>query len=91
MNRSFVSVILGGFGGGGETTELQGDKTVRPGSADDAAFIMKNAESVVIVPGYGLAVAQAQHAVREMADLLRKEELQFVMLCTLLLEECQAI
>ena len=73
MNRSFISVILGGFGGGGEMAELTGDKTVRPGSADDAAFIMKNASSVIIVPGYGLAVAQAQHAVREMADMLKAE------------------
>tara|TARA_Y100001970_G_scaffold267935_1_gene358550 strand:- start:7778 stop:9160 length:1383 start_codon:yes stop_codon:yes gene_type:complete len=72
MNRSFVSVILGGFGGASESSELTGDKTVRPGSADDAAFIMQNAESVVIVPGYGLAVAQAQHAVREMADSLKR-------------------
>ena len=53
--------------------ELTGDKTVRPGSADDAAFIMKNASSVIIVPGYGLAVAQAQHAVREMADMRKAE------------------
>ena len=71
MNRSFVSVILGGYGADhsdNETTDP--DKTVKPGSAADAAFIMKNAESVIIVPGYGLAVAQAQHAVREMADLL---------------------
>jgi NAD(P) transhydrogenase subunit beta len=71
MNRSFFSVILGGFGGdaGVSTIEI-GDKNVKPGSAVDAAFIMKNAESVIIIPGYGLAVAQAQHAVREMADLL---------------------
>ena len=74
MNRSFTSVILGGFGGGGETSELSGEKNVSPGSADDASFIMKNASSVVIVPGYGLAVAQAQHAVREMADLLKKHD-----------------
>jgi NAD(P) transhydrogenase subunit beta len=73
MNRSFVSVILGGFGG--ETaTAGAGAKETRPvkqGSADDAAFIMKNAEKVIIVPGYGMAVAQAQHAVREMADKLK--------------------
>ncbi len=73
MNRSFVSVILGGFGGGGEAAADTGDKTYKSGSADDAAFIMSNAGSVVIVPGYGLAVAQAQHAIREMADLLQKE------------------
>jgi len=71
MNRSFFSVILGGFGGdAGASTTKVGDKNVKPGSAVDAAFIMKNAESVIIIPGYGLAVAQAQHAVREMADLL---------------------
>jgi NAD(P) transhydrogenase subunit beta len=75
MNRSFFSVILGGFGGesaGPDAAALQ-DRTVRSGSADDAAFIMKNAGSVIIVPGYGMAVAQAQHALREMADLLKKE------------------
>jgi len=74
MNRSFISVILGGFGG--ETGGPAGTKEARPvkqGSAEDAAFIMKNAGSVIIVPGYGMAVAQAQHAVREMADVLKKE------------------
>jgi NAD(P) transhydrogenase subunit beta len=74
MNRSFVSVILGGFGG--EAAGPAGPAETRPvkqGSADDAAFIMKNAGSVIIVPGYGMAVAQAQHAVREMADVLKKE------------------
>ncbi len=76
MNRSFFSVILGGFGaedGGGPAAGEDGDKTVRRGSADDAAFIMKNAGSVIIVPGYGMAVAQAQHALREMCDLLKAE------------------
>ncbi len=74
MNRSFFNVILGGFGAeGGAAAEDLGDKTVKPGSADDAAFIMKNAGSVMIIPGYGMAVAQAQHALREMADLLKKE------------------
>ena len=75
MNRSFFSVILGGFGGdgAGPDAEALGDRTVRSGSADDAAFIMKNAGSVIIVPGYGMAVAQAQHALREMADLLKAE------------------
>ncbi len=75
MNRSFFSVILGGFGGesaGPDAAQL-GDRTVRSGSAEDAAFIMKNAGSVIIVPGYGMAVAQAQHALREMADLLKEE------------------
>ena len=75
MNRSFISVILGGFGGddaaaaGGAVEQ----RPVKQGSADDAAFIMKNASKVIIVPGYGMAVAQAQHALREMADLLKKE------------------
>ncbi|MDP7342288.1 MAG: NAD(P)(+) transhydrogenase (Re/Si-specific) subunit beta [Alphaproteobacteria bacterium] len=72
MNRSFISVILGGFGG--EDTKV--DKSEKPhkaGSADDGAFILSNAGSVIIVPGYGMAVAQAQHAVREMADELGKK------------------
>ncbi len=73
MNRSFVSVILGGFGTGGGGAVTSADRTHKAGSADDAAFIMSNAGSVVIVPGYGLAVAQAQHAVREMADLLQSK------------------
>ena len=75
MNRSFISVILGGFGG--ETAAAGADggeqKPVKQGSAEDAAFIMKNASKVIIVPGYGMAVAQAQHALREMADQLKKE------------------
>ncbi len=74
MNRSFISVILGGFGG--EVAHAAGAAETRPvklGSADDAAFIMKNASSVIVVPGYGMAVAQAQHALREMADRLKKE------------------
>jgi proton-translocating NAD(P)+ transhydrogenase subunit beta len=74
MNRSFISVILGGFGG--ETAAAGGAVEQRPvklGSADDASFIMKNAQKVIIVPGYGMAVAQAQHALREMADRLKKE------------------
>ena len=76
MNRSFISVILGGFGGetGGAAAAGTGEvKPVKLGSADDAAFIMKNAQKVIIVPGYGMAVAQAQHALREMADTLKKE------------------
>ena len=72
MNRSFLSVILGGFGG--ETAAAADDgveRTVKQGSADDAAYLMMNAQKVIIVPGYGMAVAQAQHAVREMADKLK--------------------
>ncbi|MGB3846058.1 MAG: NAD(P)(+) transhydrogenase (Re/Si-specific) subunit beta [Sphingopyxis sp.] len=75
MNRSFISVIAGGFGadaaaGDGGSKE---QRPWKPGSADDAAFLMSQAENVIIVPGYGMAVAQAQHALREMADLLKKE------------------
>ncbi len=74
MNRSFISVILGGFGG---ETAAAGDageqKPVKLGSSEDAAYIMKNAQKVIIVPGYGMAVAQAQHALREMADKLKAE------------------
>lgn len=76
MNRSFVSVILGGFGGGDAAAAGGGVVETRPvkqGSAEDAAFIMKNASKVIIVPGYGMAVAQAQHALREMADILKEE------------------
>jgi len=73
MNRSFFNVILGGFGGegGGPSAEDLGDRTVKQGAADDAAFIIGQADSVIIIPGYGMAVAQAQHALREMADLLK--------------------
>jgi NAD(P) transhydrogenase subunit beta len=71
MNRSFISVIMGGFGAAEGTTAADGaQKTVKSGSAEDAAFLLSNAESVVIVPGYGLAVARAQHAVKEMAQKL---------------------
>lgn len=72
MNRSFISVILGGFGG--ETAAVADDgvqRTVKTGAADDAAYLMMNAQKVIIVPGYGMAVAQAQHALREMADKLK--------------------
>ena len=73
MNRSFFSVILGGFGSASVVSEKnKSRKPVKSGNAEDAAFLMKNAESVIIVPGYGMAVAQAQHAVREMADNLKK-------------------
>ncbi|HEY8614927.1 NAD(P)(+) transhydrogenase (Re/Si-specific) subunit beta [Phenylobacterium sp.] len=76
MNRSFVSVILGGFGADDSAAAASGRVETRPvkqGSADDAAFIMKNASKVIIVPGYGMAVSQAQHALREMADHLKAE------------------
>ena len=79
MNRNFFSVILGGFGG--EAVAASGDREQRPvkrGSAEDAAFIMKNASKVIIVPGYGLAVAQAQHATREMVDALKEEGVDVV-------------
>lgn len=75
MNRSFFNVVLGGFGGeqaAGDEKDY-GDRQANIGSADDAAYILKNAESVIIVPGYGMAVAQAQHALREMCDILKKE------------------
>ena len=74
MNRSFISVILGGFGGEDAAAGAGGadDRPVKSGSAEDAAFIMKNAAKVIIVPGYGMAVAQAQHALKEMADTLKK-------------------
>ncbi len=76
MNRSIFNVLLGGFGtdsGGVSGAAAGGDRTVKSGNAEDAAFIMKNASKVIIVPGYGMAVAQAQHAVREMADHLKAE------------------
>ncbi|TQF85697.1 NAD(P)(+) transhydrogenase (Re/Si-specific) subunit beta [Elioraea sp. Yellowstone] len=75
MNRSIVNVLLGGFGGetAGAAAAAGGERSVRAGAAEDAAFIMKNASKVIIVPGYGMAVAQAQHTLREMADLLKKE------------------
>jgi NAD(P) transhydrogenase subunit beta len=72
MNRSFISVILGGFGGeaGDVVAGGQQQRNVRSGSADDAAFVMSNAETVIIVPGYGLAVARAQHALMELSEKL---------------------
>lgn len=75
MNRSFISVIAGGFGtasGSGEKGERI-DRPWKAGSAEDAAFLMKQAESIIIIPGYGMAVAQAQHVLREMGDLLKEE------------------
>ena len=76
MNRSFISVILGGFGGEDVTSQANKEAEQRPvksGDSRDAAFMMQNAESVVIVPGYGMAVAQAQHALKEMCDILKKK------------------
>jgi len=75
MNRSIFNVLLGGFGGDSVAAAAgpTGDRHVKSGNAEDAAFIMKNASKVIIVPGYGMAVAQAQHALREMADVLKKE------------------
>ncbi len=74
MNRSFISVILGGFGGDtASVSDAVEQRPVKQGSAEDAAFIMKNASSVIIVPGYGMAVAQAQHALREMVDELKNQ------------------
>jgi len=79
MNRSFLNVLLGGFGADAAAAAgpaAASDKPVKIGSAEDAAFIMKNASSVIIIPGYGMAVAQAQHALREMADHLKAEGVQ---------------
>ena len=78
MNRSFFNVILGGFGATEQDTlkKTKEQKPVKSGNADDAAFLMKNASSVIIVPGYGMAVAQAQHALREMVDTLKKNDIK---------------
>tara|TARA_Y100000992_G_scaffold282179_1_gene230477 strand:- start:177 stop:1580 length:1404 start_codon:yes stop_codon:yes gene_type:complete len=79
MNRSFFSVILGGFGADNSTSNTKDKKDQKPvksGNAEDAAFLMKNASSVIIVPGYGMAVAQAQHALREMVDKLKKNDIK---------------
>lgn len=76
MNRSILNVLLGGFGSGsevGSTSRVKTERAVKSGSGEDASFIMKNAGRVIIVPGYGMAVAQAQHALREMSDLLKGE------------------
>ena len=78
MNRSFISVILGGFGADTSSVDdkKKDQKPVKSGNAEDAAFLMKNASSVIIVPGYGMAVAQAQHALREMVDTLKKNDIK---------------
>ena len=79
MNRSFFSVILGGFGADNSISKTKDEKDQKPvksGNAEDAAFLMKNASSVIIVPGYGMAVAQAQHALREMVDKLKKNDIK---------------
>ena len=80
MNRSFFSVILGGFGADNASTKSEDKKDRKPvkngKNAEDAAFLMKNASSVIIVPGYGMAVAQAQHALREMVDKFKKIDIK---------------
>ena len=78
MNRSFFNVILGGFGATEQANkgDIKEQRPVKSGNADDAAFLMKNASSVIIVPGYGMAVAQAQHALREMVDTLKKNDIK---------------
>ena len=78
MNRSFFNVILGGFGATEQSSANKGkeQKPVKSGNAEDAAFLMKNASSIIIVPGYGMAVAQAQHALREMVDTLKKNDVK---------------
>ena len=93
MNRSFFNVILGGFGATEQTgnNQTKEQRPVKSGNADDAAFLMKNASSVIIVPGYGMAVAQAQHALREMVDTLKKVGLRYLMQFIQWLEECQVI
>src|SRR5690606_29646120 len=76
MNRGFVSVILGGFGGAAAPASgaaAQETRPVKQGSAEDAAFILKNARKVIVVPGYGMAVAQAQHALKDLAEKLKDE------------------
>ena len=93
MNRSFISVIAGGFGaddsaGGGEAREA---RPYKQGSADDAAFMLEQAEKVIIIPGYGMAVAQAQHVLREMADLLKEKAWTSNMRSTRLQGVCRAI
>lgn len=79
MNRSLINVVLGGFGGDSEASSQDGhaaDRSYKSGSADDAAYILENADSVIIVPGYGMAVAQAQHALRELVDTLKDKEVR---------------
>ena len=86
-------LFLGGWGATDQTatSSSKEQKPVKNGNADDAAFLMKNASSVIIVPGYGMAVAQAQHALREMVDALKKMVSKYLMLFIQLLEECQVI
>ena len=90
MNRSFFNVILGGWGAADQSSSNKSgeQKPVKSGNADDAAFLMKNASSVIIVPGYGMAVAQAQHALREMVDVLKKMVLKSLMQFIQSQEEC---
>ena len=89
MNRSF-NVILGGWGATDDTSSKNpANRNVKSGNADDAAFLMKNASSVIIAPGYGMVVAQAQHALKEMVTLLKKMVLKSLMQFTQSQEECQ--
>ena len=77
MNRSIINVILGGFGGEQSNVKNNNsDQVVKQGNAEDAAYVLRNSESVIIVPGYGMAVAQAQHALKEMVDLLKKQKIK---------------
>ena len=93
MNRSFFNVILGGFGATEQSSSSQNkeQRPVKSGNADDAAFLMKNASSVIIVPGYGMAVAQAQHALREMVDTLKKNDIKVSYAIHPVAGECQDI
>ena len=77
MNRSIINVVLGGFGGEQSQSSINNpNKVVKQGNADDAAYILKNSDSVIVIPGYGMAVAQAQHALREMVDLLKNKDIK---------------
>ena len=85
MNRSIISVVLGGFGGeqANKNETDNSDKIVKQGNAEDAAFILKNSDSVIIVPGYGMAVAQAQHVLKEMGDFIWREIVRVINIYTL--------
>jgi NAD(P) transhydrogenase subunit beta len=94
MNRSFFNVLLGGFGGEQAASSSGGEKDDRQpkqGNSADAAFMMKNSKTIIIVPGYGMAVAQAQHALREMGDLLKAAGAEVRYAIHPVAEECQGI